>query len=171
MVCTVFSISASADGFSVNRHNFTLFALCRQPVVQAARKLRRVQLFKNAAECITVRYTVRKFEKISQKILSFLTKLFYISEVLPSAYYGTHSNDDILKLMADVSVSRSPRISDIFHLFFQCFYVHIFILPLSPLKVNAVALQSYPGLTHEKQVKQKRGKRHHRNSGGVFWQD
>ena len=125
MVCTVFSISASADGFSVNRHNFTLFALCRQPVVQAARKLRRVQLFKNAAECITVRYTVRKFEKISQKILSFLTKLFYISEVLPSAYYGTHSNDDNLKLMANVSVSRSPRLSDIFHLFFQCFYVQI----------------------------------------------
>lgn len=125
MVCTVFSISAFADGFSVNRHKFTLFALCRQPVVQVARKLRRVQLFKNAAECITVRYTVRKFEKISQKILSFLTKLFYISEVLPSAYYGTHSNDDILKLMADVSVSRSPRLSDIFHLFFQCFYVQI----------------------------------------------
>jgi len=27
------------------------------------------------------------------------------------------------------------------------------------------------GLTHEKQEKLKRGKRHHRNSGGVFWQD
>lgn len=27
------------------------------------------------------------------------------------------------------------------------------------------------GLTHEKQVKLKRGKHHHRNSGGVFWQD
>lgn len=112
-----------------HHYNFTLFALCRQPVVQAARKLRRVQLFKNAAECITVRYIVRKFEKISQKILSFLTKLFYISEVLPSAYYGTHSNDDILKLMADVSVSRSPRLSDIFHLFFQCFYVYFTTSP------------------------------------------
>ena len=26
------------------------------------------------------------------------------------------------------------------------------------------------GPTHEKQVKQKRGKHHHRNSGDVFWQ-
>ncbi len=88
-------------------------------------KVRRVQFFKYSSECVTIRYTIRKFKKFQQIFLSTFTKRLHICKIFSSAYYGTQSYDyDVFELMTNIPISGSSRL---FYVFIPSFSSSILI--------------------------------------------
>ena len=95
------------------------FCFCRYPVSQACRKLRQVDFFKYSSKCITVRYSVWKFQKFCQILLTAFAKCLNIGKSFPSTYYGTQNYDyDTFELMTDIFISCPSWLFDIFDSFF-----------------------------------------------------
>ena len=80
---------------SAPAHRFTVYvdvastcvSLVIQPCVQTFGKGVGVYAFVYTAECITIRYPVRQFQKSPQPFLAIFPKFLHIHKILAATYY------------------------------------------------------------------------------------
>ena len=93
MICLMLVVSTPTNCFSVYCNRSTAVSFDRYPIYQAWRKFRRVQFLKYSSECITVRYSIRKFKKFRQIFLTTFAKRLHIGKIFPSADDRTQAYD------------------------------------------------------------------------------